>query len=471
MSYRLQIERGKTINSVLVVDDERTDRELMIEALLTVDDALEVQDASDGEEACRLLRSEVFDAVFTDLCMPARDGLDVLKCARLSSPRTEVVIITGYGCVTTAVEAMKKGCFDFLLKPITVDKVEVVVDRLGRSQRLVEDSAYLREQFDSARCTEGIVGRSEPFRRSCVDALQVSHTDATVLLQGESGAGKEVIARLIHDSSPRSEMPFVRVNCAALSETLLESELFGHAKGAFTGADSPRIGRFEMADQGTLLLDEITETSPKLQAELLRVIESQEFQRVGSSETVKVDTRIIATTNRDLASEVASGRFREDLYYRLNVVPMKLPPLRERKGDIELLSQHFATQFAAELDKEPPTLSENVLAIFRRYPWPGNVRELQNLIKRLLIMDREGVITVGDLPGHLERQGVRGGEKGACGQTLEDIEREAILTALRETGGNRTRTAEKLDISTRTVRNKLNRYREEGCLPEEFSGG
>ena len=457
------------IENVLVADDELSDRELMREVLLTVDEGLSIRTATNGKEACHLLKSQDFDAVFTDLRMPARDGLEVLECARGSSPPVEVVMATGYGEVTVAVDAMRRGCFDFLLKPITVDKVEVVLDRLGRSQRLTRDSDYLRAQFDSAVCTRGIVGSSEPFRRACAQALQVSKTDATVLLQGESGTGKELIARLIHESSPRKEKPFIRVNCAALSESLLESELFGHKKGAFTGADSDRVGRFEMADKGTLLLDEITETSSKLQAELLRVIEAREFQRVGSSKTIKVDTRIIATTNRDLASEVASGNFREDLYYRLNVVPVKLPPLRQRSGDVEILSRHFAEQVAEELSVTPPEISEEVLDEFRQYPWPGNVRELQNLMKRLLILDQDGVITRDDLPAHLDGTGVRPDDERDWGPKLEDIERQAILDALRNAGGNRTRAAEKLGISARTIRNKLNKYAEAGCLPEDFS--
>lgn len=458
------------IDRVMVVDDEPADRELMSEVLLTVNERMTVKKAPDGQQACRLLQDADFDAVFTDLRMPARDGLDVLECAQSSSQPTEVIIVTGFGRVPTAVEAMKKGCFDFLLKPITVEKVEVVLDRLDRNQKLVEDSAYLRSRFDSANCTKGIVGKSEPFRQACAQAIQVSATDATVLLQGESGTGKELIARLIHESSGRSEKPFVRVNCAALSQSLLESELFGHTKGAFTGADSPRVGRFEMADEGTLLLDEITETSPKLQAELLRVIEAREFQRVGSSKTIKVDTRIVATTNRDLAAEVASGEFREDLYYRLNVVPVKLPPLRKRQGDIELLSRYFAEKLAEKVGKEPPELTERALEKFRRYPWPGNVRELQNLMERLLILDDDGNITVEDLPAYLDGQGVCKKEERPRGYTLEEMERRAILEALCETGGNRTRAAERLGISARTIRNKLNKYRQDGCLPEEFSG-
>lgn len=458
------------IRRVLVADDEPADRELMTEVLLAADGGLQAQAASDGQEACRMLDEEDYDAVFTDLRMPGRGGMEVLHAAREAPGQTDVVIVTGHGEVPTAVRAMKEGCFDFLLKPITVDQVEVLLQRLREHRRLVEENAYLRSDFELDDDTHDIVGRSEAFRRACARAVRVSSTDATVLVEGESGTGKELIARLIHECSPRREGSFVRVNCAALSETLLESELFGHTRGAFTGADRARPGRFEIADGGTLLLDEITETSAKLQAELLRVIEAREFQRVGGNRTITVDTRIIATTNRDLAAEVARGGFREDLYYRLNVVPIELPPLRERPGDVELLSHYFAGLTARNLGKDRPTITDEAVEKFRRYPWPGNVRELQNLMQRLLIMDDDGIIDAVDLPDYLECNGVTADADKRWGPTLEDVERQAILRALRQTGGNRTRAAERLDISTRTVRNKLKKYAAEGVLPEEFSG-
>jgi transcriptional regulator with PAS, ATPase and Fis domain len=297
----------------------------------------------------------------------------------------------------------------------------------------------------------------------------VAATDATVLLQGESGTGKELVCRLIHGSSPRRGGPFIRVNCAALSESILESELFGHEKGAFTGAHAARPGRFELAHRGSMLLDEITETSEKLQAELLRVIEEKEFERVGGTQTISVDVRIIATTNRDLAREVSEGRFREDLYYRLNVVPLVLPPLRERGDDVALLSRHFARKFARRLGKPCPKLHEDVVATFSRYPWPGNVRELENLMQRLVIMDERGTIEPDDLPDYLAGGGALSRRGELWGPTLADVERQFILKALREANGNRQRAAAKLEISTRTIRNKLSRYRTEGYLKETSS--
>jgi transcriptional regulator with PAS, ATPase and Fis domain len=297
----------------------------------------------------------------------------------------------------------------------------------------------------------------------------VAATNATVLLQGESGTGKELISRLIHESSPRRDGPFIRVNCAALTESILESELFGHEKGAFTGAQSSKPGRFELAHGGTLLLDEITETSEKLQAELLRVLEEKEFERVGGTRTIKVDIRIIATTNRDLGREVSQGRFREDLFYRLNVVPLMLPPLRVRDGDVELLCGHFTRRFARLMGRDCPRMSEEAMEAFERYSWPGNVRELENLIQRLVIMDTDGIVGLDDLPDYVTGTGHYLGDELTPGPTLDDVERQVILRTLRETRGNRTRAAEKLDISTRTIRNKLKKYLEEGFLVESFS--
>jgi transcriptional regulator with PAS, ATPase and Fis domain len=297
----------------------------------------------------------------------------------------------------------------------------------------------------------------------------VARTDATVLLQGESGTGKELVSRLIHACSPRKDAPFIRINCAALSDSILESELFGHEKGAFTGAHASKPGRFELADGGALLLDEVTETSDKLQAELLRVIEQKEFERVGGTKTIRVDVRFIATTNRDLAKEVEEGQFREDLYYRLNVVPLVLPPLREREGDVELLSRYFCRRFAERLGKPEPAIDEEALELFRRYPWPGNVRELENLMQRLVIMDGDGVIGRDDVPDYVGTPGCSIPGDLPWGPTLEDVERQVILETLRQTKGNRTRAAEKLDISTRTIRNKLKKYMEKGYIGEDFA--
>ncbi|MFO8008044.1 MAG: sigma-54 dependent transcriptional regulator [Candidatus Brocadiia bacterium] len=457
------------IQRVLVADDAPADRELMQELLRAADGELDVSLASDGEQACRMLDGQTFDVVFTDLKMPRRDGLHVLAKARSNRPPSDVVVVTGHGDVPTAVRAMKQGSFDYLMKPISVDEVEALLAKLKEHRRLIEQNRYLQAELGGGDGEPDIVGRSPALEAVCERARHVAGTDATVLLQGESGTGKELVSRLIHQNSPRREAPFIRINCAALSESILESELFGHEKGAFTGAHASKPGRFELADGGTMLLDEITETSDKLQAELLRVIEQKEFERVGGTRTIRVDLRLIATTNRDLSREVEEDRFREDLYYRLHVVPLVLPPLRERDGDVELLAEHFARRFAARMGKQCPELHEKALQALRRYPWPGNVRELENLMQRMVIMDADGVIGPDDVPDyvHTPRHDLPG--ELPYGPTLEDVERQVILATLEATGGNRTRAAEKLDISTRTVRNKLKKYAEQGYLDEDPS--
>ena len=457
------------IQKVLVADDGVQDRELMTELLRTVDGSLEVVAACDGAEACSLLDDSGFDVVFTDLKMPRRGGLEVLSKARSLDPPTEVVVVTGHGDVPTAVKAIKTGGFDYLLKPICVDQVEVLMQKLEEHRRLVEENRYLQAELSGSGEAPDIIGDSTAFSEVCRRAVHVARTDATVLLQGESGTGKELISRLIHESSRRANLPFIRINCAALSDSLLESELFGHEKGAFTGAHAAKPGRFELADGGTLLLDEITETSDKLQAELLRVIEQREFERVGGTRTIRVEVRFIATTNRDLTREVKEGRFREDLYYRLNVVPLVLPPLRQRDGDLKLLSEHFAGEFARRLDKEAPHVAEEVLRMFREYPWPGNVRELENLMQRMVIMDADGVIGPDDVPEYVKHPRSPREDEFPWGPTLEDVERQVILQTLHQTNGNRTKAAERLDISTRTIRNKLKKYIEDGYIEEDSS--
>ena len=457
------------IQKVLVADDEALAREFMQETLLTLDENLDVATASDGEEACDLVERDSFDVIFTDLKMPGKDGLEVLAKVKSTPMPAEVVIVTGYSDVNTAVEAMKRGSFDYLLKPVRVEQVEVLLEKIKEHRRLIEQNRYLQAELSAASGSANIIGDSAAIKDVCANAVYVAATNATVLLQGESGTGKELISRLIHESSPRRKGPFIRVNCAALSESILESELFGHEKGAFTGAYVSKAGRFELADGGTLLLDEITETSEKLQAELLRVLEEKEFERVGGTRTIRVDMRIIATTNRDLGREVAEGRFREDLFYRLNVVPLMLPPLRVRDGDVDLLCKHFMKRFTRLMGKECPVIDEEAAAALERYSWPGNVRELENLVQRLVIMDTDGVVGLADLPDYVTGTGRYMADELTLGPTLDDVERQVILKTLRETHGNRTRAAEKLNISTRTIRNKLKRYLEDGLLAAGFS--
>ena len=458
------------IHKVLVADDEQTDRELIQEALLALDGTLEVRLANDGEQACRMIEGDSFDVVFTDMRMPKRDGLAVLEKARQAEQPGDVVVITGSSDVRVAVEAMKKGCFDYLMKPISIEQLEVLLEKLREHRRLIEQNRYLQAELAQGDGAGELIGDSRPLKEALTRAMFVATTDATVLLEGESGTGKELVSRMIHRASPRAGRPFIRVNCAALSESVLESELFGHEKGAFTGAYAAKPGRFELADGGSLLLDEISETSQKLQAELLRIIEQKEFERVGGTQTLRVDVRVITTTNRTLQREVAEGRFREDLYYRLNVVPLVLPPLREREGDVDLLCRHFALLFAQRLGKAVPLIEEGAMEKLRRYTWPGNVRELQNLIQRLVIMDTTGGIRAEDIPPYVDdytREHPRGRSPSAgldLDATLEDIERRAILHALERVNGNRTLAAKLLNISTRTIRNKLKKYVEEGLI-------
>ena len=458
------------LRRILVADDEQMDRQLMQESLLALDAGLDITLAHDGEEACGLLEDGAFDLVFTDLKMPRRDGLHVLAKSKEENPGAEVVIVTGHGDVGTAVTAMKRGSFDYLLKPICVDQLEVLLGKIREHRRLIEENRYLQQELAQSDGAPDIVGESTTLLDVCRRAVHVAGTDATVLLEGESGTGKELVSRLIHQSSTRRDSAFIRVNCAALSESILESELFGHEKGAFTGAHASKPGRFELAHKGTLLLDAISETSEKLQAELLRVIEEKEFERVGGTQTISVDVRIITTTNRDLAKEVREGRFRGDLYYRLNVVPIVLPPLRDRGDDVGLLARHFARKFARRLGKSCPALPDSTLALLRRYPWPGNVRELENLMQRLVIMDCDERVGTDDLPDYVRGNGhSTHNDEEVWGPTLADVERQFILRVLREADGNRTEAARRLDISTRTIRNKLNTYREEGLLAENLS--
>ncbi len=452
------------LERILIADDNAMDRQLLAELLGSADDNIEVLTASDGVGACTLLEKEGFDVVMTDLKMPGCDGLEVLKKVKSFDPAIEVVLISGYEDVSSAVEAMKSGAFDYLVKPLELDHVLVLLEKLRERLRLLNENKYLHAELGAYSGNGNIVGQSRVMEELCRQVRHVAGSDATVLLQGESGTGKELISHLLHRCSRRRDKAFIRVNCAALSESILESELFGHEKGAFTGAVSSRHGRFELADGGTLLLDEISETSEKLQAELLRVIEEKEFERVGGSKTISVDVRIIATTNKDLAVEVSEKKFREDLFYRLNVVPLYLPPLRDRQGDIELLSKFFVEKFSERLGKPAPEIDERVYSKFRSYPWPGNVRELENLMQRLVIMDVDGVLDPADLPPHLlEGSALTRKDEGMLwGGTLEDMERRLILQTLKRTGGNRRETARRLGISTRTIRNKLKAYEEAG---------
>jgi DNA-binding NtrC family response regulator len=449
--------------TLLIVDDEKNTREGLARALQRT---YRVLTAESGPEALRVLQTEPVDLVLSDVRMPEMDGLTLMKRAQSAEPPPVFVLLTAYGTIDAAVEATKAGAYDYLTKPVDLDRLETVLQRALASRKMEVENRRLREQLDQRFGLESIIGQSPQIRELQETIRQVAPSRATVLIEGESGTGKELVARALHQLSPRSRGPFIAVHCAALSPTLLESELFGHERGAFTGAVARHTGRFEAADGGTLFLDEIGEIAAGVQVKILRALEEHRFERVGGSDTVEVDVRLIAATNRNLPQMVAEGRFREDLYYRLNVVTIVLPPLRERAEDIPLLVAHFLQEFSAENEKPTPVLSPEAMDMMLTYPWPGNVRELRNAIERMVVLAKGDRLTVRDLPPALREhaQSRTGGAKATAEDgrpsafSLEETERRMILRALEAVQGNRARAAEQLGISRRTLHRKLNEY-------------
>ncbi len=446
----------------LVADDDALSREFLKEALQRL--GLEVTVAKDGREALEQADKVDFDLVFTDLRMPRLDGTGLLKGLRQKGFEGPVVVATAYGTIESAVDAMRHGADDYLVKPLSVDQIEIVLEKMQARQRLEEENRYLRSQVSAESTGSGMVCASAAMEKVVALARRVADSNATVLLTGESGTGKEVVSRFIHESSSRKHGPYIKVNCAALSDSLLESELFGHEQGAFTGAIKKHKGRFELADGGTLLLDEISEIKPALQAKMLRVLEEEEFERVGGSRSIRIDVRIIATTNRDLEEEMKKGRFREDLFYRLNVVPIHLPPLRERREEIGPFAEHFLRRFARERGGREIRLDPSGLERLSAYGWPGNVRELKNVLQRVAILGSAAVLDrahVDSVLG-LACESTRPGSGAMAGGTLEAMEKEMILSTLERTSGRRRETAQILGITTRTLSNKLKIYRTMG---------
>jgi two-component system, NtrC family, response regulator AtoC len=444
---------GKSKASILVVDDEPAMRLLLASVLK--DAGYEVTAAATGEEALQLIAQRHFRLVVTDLKMPGISGMDILVRIKREDPDTPVILLTAFGSVDGAVEAMRQGAAHYLLKPLAnPDELRVAVARVLEERRLADEAATLR-QADEAVFPFGQIVAEDPTMRTVLDlARSVASTDAIVLVTGETGTGKELIARAIHHWSPRADQAFVAVNCAALAETLLESELFGHEKGAFTGAVAQRRGRFELAHGGSLFLDEIGEMSPALQAKLLRVLQDGTLERVGGTKTVTVDVRVIAATNRDLQRMVAERSFREDLYYRLNVFPIALPPLRERRADILPLASYLLTQACRRFGRRIAGFSEEATVGLHDYAWPGNVRELQNVIERATILCRDDRIA----PTHLTLSSRLPSTPSSHPKPLRDIERDAILAALAEHNGNRRKAAEQLEIGVRTLYARLKEY-------------
>jgi DNA-binding NtrC family response regulator len=423
-----------------------------------------VDTAPIGKTALQLAEEKTYDLIVSDIRLPDISGMKILERLKKKQPDLGIILITAYGSIKNAVKAMKQGAFDYITKPFDLDEIELVIDKYFEYQNLVSENQYLRSELDRKFSFENIVGTSDPMQRVFDAIRMVARSRATVLIQGASGTGKELVARAIHYNSDRKHRPFITTNCAALPEGLVESELFGHEKGAFTGAYKTNIGRFELADGGSILLDEVSEVSLPLQAKLLRVIQEREIERVGGGKLIPVDVRIIATTNRNLKEEVEKNAFRADLFYRLNVVPIYLPPLVERREDIPLLIKYFVEKFAVE-DKSPiKSVSEETMLMLTERDWPGNVREIENAVERAVVMSGPDV-TVLEAKHFFFSEPVEPGiplrmEAGPV--TLHDMEKNLILKTLKENADNRTKTAEILGISVRTLRNKLNEYRGEG---------
>jgi two-component system NtrC family response regulator len=441
---------------ILVVDDEPTQLEL-IGGFLKKQGFATVLAAS-AKKALEIFRAEPIDLVLTDQRMPDMSGLELVKALRAVNPEAAAIVITAYGTVETAVAAIKAGAVDYVTKPVNLDELLYRIAQVKERRRLLSENRDLREALERSHRIEGIIGESGRMIEVLSLVRRVAPSEATVLIRGESGTGKELIAKAIHYAGPRASAPLIRVNCAALPETLLESELFGHEKGAFTGAVAARKGRFESADGGTLFLDEIGDLSLPLQAKLLRVLQEREFERLGSGKPIRVDVRILAATHRNLEALVKAGQFREDLYYRLNVVTVVLPPLRERREDLPSLIDHFLRVFAEKNRKAIRGLTSEAREALLRYDYPGNVRELENIIERAVVLTRDDVIGGADLPLTTQRLEETESAQASLPAAVEGMERRMIREALVRAGGVQTRAAEMLGLSERALRYKLKKY-------------
>ncbi|PID26545.1 MAG: hypothetical protein CR982_09765 [Candidatus Cloacimonadota bacterium] len=464
--------------NVLVVDDEPLMRDMLYSALRRK--KMPVDRAENGKEASSMLSKKSYDIVITDVRMPKFSGMDLLQTIKKKYTNTDVIMLTAYGTIEDAVKATKLGAFDFVEKKenTLLDEIEMRVDKLLEFRRMRSQNKKLKDELDSIkaeRCVENNFLGSDSKMVNLFDTIKlVADSSATVFIQGESGTGKELVARALHNQSPRRSKPFIKVNCAALPDGLIESELFGHEKGAFTGAVKSTQGKFELANGGTLLLDEISEMNPLLQAKLLRVLQEREFEKIGDSKTVKLDVRVVATTNRDIHKAIEEGQFREDLFYRLNVVSLVIPSLRERKGDIPQLAKYFVDKYKNVHNRKVDSISGESMNELLRHDWPGNVRELENTIERAVVLSRGGVIEPCSLFGLNGDHITRDCCLAKCSETpsivdidykpqpLSELEKDEILKTLKFYEGNRTKTAEALEISIRTLRNKLNDYRSRG---------
>ena len=459
-----------TSKHILVVDDDSYVRESTEEILRRK--GYQVDTSANGKDALVLLDEADFDLILSDIKMPEMDGIELLAAAKGKYPDIHVIMMTAFGSVDNAVEAMRKGAYDYIQKgSADPTEIELVVERALKYQDSQRENKRLRSELQDKYSFNNMIGKAHNMEQVFDLIDTVADSRATVLVTGESGTGKELVARALHYNSSRRSAPFIRLNCAALPKDLMESELFGHEKGAFTGAIKQTRGRFEMADGGTLLLDEISEIDPALQAKLLRVLQEREFERIGSTQTIKVDVRIVATTNRDLQKEVEAGNFREDLYYRLNVIEMGLPPLRERKEDIPALVQNFIAKYNEENGKRVTGVADETLDALLAYDWPGNIRELENYTERAVVVARGEALAPDDYPQRLT-SGPQGRDDGGIhvGMTVHEMERRLIMKTLESCQGNRTEAAGMLGISTRTLRNKLHEYGEMKAFKETADG-
>jgi two-component system response regulator PilR (NtrC family) len=448
---------------VLVVDDEKSMRDLL--AITLEKEGYDVTLADGGEAAVEAIRRDAFDAILTDLRMPKVDGLQVLRSAKDLSPETTVIVITAVASTETAVEAMKLGAYDYVTKPFKLDEVKLIVKNALERKRLRDENLYLRKQLETQYRFENIIGKSPRIVEVFDTIRKIADSTSTVMVTGESGTGKELVARAIHFNSHRRDKPFLSVNCGAIPEGLMESELFGHVKGAFTGAVSNKVGLFSAAEGGTLFLDEITEIPALLQVKLLRAIQEREIRRVGDTKDVKIDVRLIAASNRDLEAAVSDGTMREDLFYRLNVIPIRLPPLRERREDIPLLVAHFLQKLGKELGKEVRGVTADALAVLERYHWPGNIRELENVVERAIVLGAGEVLGADSLPESVRRERPLRGmdvdlpEEGMdLEATLDGLERRYLQRALERTQGVQTKAAELLKMTFRQFRYKFQKH-------------
>ncbi len=454
------------MEKILVVDDEQSLREVL--SIMLKRAGYAVTSVSDGDEAIEHIQKDIFDLVITDLRMPKVDGMEVLQAVKSASPDTVVLVITAFATADSAVEAMKHGAYDYLTKPFQVDEVQLIIRNALEKRRLTTENVLLKREMASQSSFAQLVGRSEAMQKVFDVVRKVADSKSNVLICGESGTGKELVARAIHYNSVRATHPFVAVNCSAVPETLLESELFGHIKGSFTGAISNKAGLFEVANGGTIFLDEIGDTTPTIQVTLLRVIQAPEFRRLGGNQDIKVDVRIVAATNKDLEQAVGDGSFREDLYYRLDVIPIKLPPLRLRSGDIPLLVSHFLERFSHDSGKPMPQLTPEAVQVLLAHEWRGNVRELENLIERVVAFSNGALVTDVDIRGWLHRSIAPPLQSGVPLDVPEDgldlealingIEKDLLMKALERTKWVKKKAARLLRLNTRSFRYRLEKY-------------